>query len=130
MTGISDINILLKSMSPKLREGEYIFAMVQNGQVKDLKPMMVFEEEEGTTAVIAKTEADQHKISYDASWKLITLTIHSDLQAVGLLAAVCGKLADAGISVNTVSAFYHDHLFILPEKAEEAMELLAELSKP
>lgn len=127
MTGISDINILLKSMSPELREGEYIFAVVE--KVDDLNPMMVFEEEEGATVILTKQEADSHQVHYDASWKLITLTIHSDLQAVGLLAAICTKLAEAGISVNAVSAFYHDHLFVLPERAEEALVLLKEFSK-
>jgi hypothetical protein len=39
-------------------------------------------------------------------------------------------LADAGISVNAVSAFYHDHLFVPDHRAEEALCLLPKMSKP
>jgi hypothetical protein len=55
---------------------------------------------------------------------MITLTIHSDLQAVGFLAPIMTRLAEAGISVNPVSAFYHDHLFVPWDKRNEAMEIL------
>ncbi|MFA5351764.1 MAG: ACT domain-containing protein [Candidatus Gracilibacteria bacterium] len=128
MKGISDINILLKSMNPKLRKGEYIFAVVTKNQAKTLNPVMTFEEEEGETVVIDKQEADAKKISYDSSWKLITLTIHSDLQAVGLIAAISNKLAESEMSINVVSAFYHDHLFVSPERSEEAMQILKNIS--
>jgi hypothetical protein len=43
---------------------------------------------------------------------------------VGFLAAITGRLADAGISVNPVSAFYHDHLFVPEHKADEALHHL------
>ena len=45
-----------------------------------------------------------------------------------LLAAITAKLAAGGISVNPVSAFYHDHLFVPADKAEMAMNLLSEFS--
>jgi hypothetical protein len=36
-------------------------------------------------------------------------------------------LASAGISVNPISAYYHDHLFVPSERAEKVMKLLDEL---
>lgn len=59
---------------------------------------------------------------------MISLMAHSSLDAVGFLAAITAKLAAAGISVNPVSAFYHDHLFVPFDKAEMAMNLLSEFS--
>ena len=59
------------------------------------------------------------------SCRMITLDVHSALDAIGFLAAVATLLAKAGISVNAVSAYYHDHLFVPREKADEAMRLLA-----
>jgi hypothetical protein len=50
--------------------------------------------------------------------------VHSALTAVGFLAAITTRLAEAGISVNAVSAYYHDHLFVPWERREEAMEVL------
>jgi hypothetical protein len=47
---------------------------------------------------------------------------------VGFLAAITASLAEAGISVNAVSAFYHDHLFVPVERAEDAKLLLQRLA--
>jgi hypothetical protein len=62
-------------------------------------------------------------------WAMITLTVHSDLAAIGFLAAITRKLADGGISVNPVSAFYHDHLFVPWEKRDATMAILESFGK-
>ena len=62
--------------------------------------------------------------------RMITLSVHSSLDAVGFLAAVTAKLATAGMGVKPASAFYHDHLFVPAGPAEGAMRLLAELVRP
>ena len=46
---------------------------------------------------------------------MITLDIHSSLEAVGFIARIANVLALHDMGVNPVSAFYHDHLFV-PEK--------------
>ena len=43
---------------------------------------------------------------------MITVMVHSALDAVGFLATITTRLAAAGIGVNLVSAFFHDHLFV------------------
>ena len=58
----------------------------------------------------------------------ITLAIHSDLEAVGLTAAVSAELTRHGISANVVAAFYHDHIFVPAADAERAVEALRTLS--
>ena len=50
--------------------------------------------------------------------------MHSSLEAVGLLAEVARRLAAHGISVNVVSGYYHDHLFVPVDRAEEALAAL------
>ncbi|RVA88555.1 ACT domain-containing protein, partial [Mesorhizobium sp. M7A.F.Ca.CA.004.02.1.1] len=60
--------------------------------------------------------------------RMVTLNIHSSLEAVGFLAAITTRLAAAGMGVNPVSAFYHDHLFVPADRAEEALELLVGLA--
>ncbi|RWD18536.1 ACT domain-containing protein, partial [Mesorhizobium sp.] len=50
-------------------------------------------------------------------------------EAVGFLAAITTRLAGAGMGVNPVSAFYHDHLFVPADRAEEAMAMLMELAE-
>lgn len=55
--------------------------------------------------------------------------VFSILEAVGFLATITNKLAENNISVNAVSAYYHDHLFVTTDKAEQAMHVLMEMSK-
>jgi hypothetical protein len=59
---------------------------------------------------------------------MITLEVHSSLEAVGFLAAIATRLAAAGIGVNPVAGYFHDHLFVPEARAEEAMRLLDELA--
>ncbi|WP_348526206.1 ACT domain-containing protein, partial [Mesorhizobium sp.] len=44
------------------------------------------------------------------------------------LAAITAKLAAADMGVNPVSAFYHDHLFVPADRAEEALAILGQLA--
>ncbi|MGY4371427.1 hypothetical protein ACVW1A_007492 [Bradyrhizobium sp. LB1.3] len=78
--------------------------------------------------MIPREEAEAAGLSYAFASRLITLTVHSALDAVGFLAAITARLAAAGISVNAVSAFYHDHLFVPADRADEAMAVLQEAS--
>jgi hypothetical protein len=88
----------------------------------------IFHESEGTTLVVTREEAEAAGLAYQFASRLITLTVHSSLESVGFLAAVTAPLAEAGISVNAVSAFYHDHLFVPVDRAEEAMRILRGLA--
>jgi hypothetical protein len=55
---------------------------------------------------------------------MITLNVHSSLEAIGLTAAVAGRLALHGISANVVAAYYHDHIFVPTADAERAVVVL------
>ncbi|MFX0209338.1 MAG: ACT domain-containing protein [Candidatus Hodarchaeota archaeon] len=132
MNGISDLKILLELMKPKVIEGEYVFCTISPQQYikSEIKPLSAFYEKEGVTLIVKRTIAEQNSLPYSNIWAWITLTVHSDLTAIGFLAKITDKLAKAGISVNIVSAYYHDHLFVPIEKADNAIQLLSRLSKP
>lgn len=68
-------------------------------------------------------------LEFEGSFRQITLTVHSSLEAVGLTAAVSTKLAAKGISANVIAAYYHDHIFVQTAKAELALSVLQEFSK-
>ena len=61
--------------------------------------------------------------------RLITLTVHSSLEAVGLTAAFSAALTGAGISANVVAGYYHDHIFVPERDADRAIETLQALSR-
>jgi hypothetical protein len=59
---------------------------------------------------------------------MITLNVHSSLEAVGFMAAVSAKLTEHGIGVNPVSGYHHDHCFVPLGKEQQAMKVLEELA--
>lgn len=61
---------------------------------------------------------------------VITLSVHSSLDAVGLTAAVARQLATGGISCSVVAGYFHDRLFVPIDKADLAVNLLRDLTKP
>jgi hypothetical protein len=130
MSGETNLSILLNSMQPVLREGEYVFCSIDhhNSNYLELNPVCLFYEDEGLTLILNRESADATALPYTSVFRLITLSVHSSLDAVGFLAAITSKLAEHSISVNPVSAYYHDHLFVPAAQAEEVMELLQEFS--
>lgn len=65
-------------------------------------------------------------LKFEGSFRQITLTVHSSLEAVGLTAAVSTKLASKGISANVIAAYYHDHIFVQSSKADAGLLALQE----
>jgi hypothetical protein len=131
MTGETDLKTLLASMTPELLDGIHVFATLAPGvsQPKNLDPVMLFRDREGTTLIVTEDAAKAAGLTASFRCRMITLNIQSSLEAVGFLAAITTRLAAAGMGVNPVSAFYHDHLFVPAERAEEALGLLAELAE-
>jgi len=110
-----DLNRLLASLDPQLQPEEWVFCGLATDEDPSLfSPALVFREREGTTVLVLRS---------------ITLGANSDLDAVGLLAVVTGRIAAAGISCNVVSAYHHDHLLVPVAAAESVMELLRELQQ-
>jgi hypothetical protein len=133
MTGELNLKNLLTSMSPELMDGEYVFCSFQNAQYGDytvLEPIVTCLEQEGLTLVIPKSNADEHKVDYEFTYRRITLKVHSSLEAVGLTAAFSKKLTEHGISANVIAGFFHDHIFIRSDHAKKALEALKELTEP
>ena len=131
MSGIKELDQLLKSMKPHLQDNEFVFCSVK-GQLHDyidLNPVGTFIEPEGLTLILERGLAEQKQLSFDGSFRMITLTVHSSLEAVGLTAAVSTKLAAKDISANVVAAYYHDHIFVPTAKAELALQALSEFSE-
>lgn len=118
-------------MEPVLKPDEYVFTTLYDidwRQIADLQPISVFKEDEGISLVIDRKTADEYDIPYDSVFRLISLHVHSSLDAVGLTAAFSGALGKAGISANVIAAYYHDHIFVPADKADQAVKVLEQLS--
>lgn len=124
-----DLQKLLATMQPELQPGEFVFATVSRTDFKDVQNAAWgwFLESEGITLILEKSAAIAARLDYAFPSRMITLTVHSSLEAVGFLAVITERLAAAGISVNAISAYYHDHLFVPVDRAEDAMDILREI---
>lgn len=132
MSGETDLDKMLSSMSPELMEGEYVFCTfptAQYGDHRNLEPLASLMESEGLTLLVPKSKADEQGLSYDSVFKCISLRVHSSLDALGLTAAFSRKLSEHGISANVIAGFYHDHIFVQAELAGKALEALKELAR-
>ena len=86
-------------------------------------------EREGLTLVVPEEQAVAAglPVLFRAAW--ISLTVHSDFQAVGLTAAFSGALGQAGISCNVVAGAFHDHIFVPAEQAQLTLAVLRTLQR-
>lgn len=123
MVGESNLDILLRNMQPVMHDEEYVFCSVK-AIPAGILPLCTFQEVEGITLILQRQHAVAANLEYNFLSKMITLNIHSDLNAVGFLAKITECLAASGISVNAISAYYHDHLFVPIERADETFKLL------
>jgi hypothetical protein len=89
---------------------------------------MIFREAEGTTIVLLKSEAEAIGIAYQFACRMITLKVHSSLDAIGFMARIANELAREGIPVNPVSGFFHDHLFVPAGRESDAMKILERIA--
>lgn len=125
MSGETDLAALLRGMEPALHPESYVFctlASVPDGVLGDA--LMMFREDEGVTVILPRSTAQWAELTSAYPCRMITLQIHSSLDGVGFLAAITSRLAEHGISVNPVSAFFHDHLFVPEAGADEALAVL------
>lgn len=130
MSGEKDLVVLLQKMEPVLHSGEYVFCTVPHlNQIPDIEKLLFFfRETEAVTVVLEKSVADEWHLDYSYIASLITLTIHSSLEAVGLTAAFAKALQQQNISCNVVAAYFHDHIFVAQNDAQKAVSALKKLS--
>lgn len=121
---------MLRTMDPVLSDNEMVFCWRAGAGIEEctsLSPVGCFIEKEGISLIIERSIAEQYAIEFETTFRAITLTVKSSLQAVGLTAAVAGRLALHGISANIVAAYHHDHIFVPTFDAERALLALRAL---
>ncbi|KAK2799486.1 hypothetical protein FQN50_008458 [Emmonsiellopsis sp. PD_5] len=137
---------LLPTLRPTLSPETYIYLTTTTPPLAPLamhplKPQLLFQEPEGLTIITTRALAEAHgygpggsRSETDSSslafpCRKIMLGVQSSLEAVGLIAAVAGRLGERGISANVVSGFFHDYVFVPEGREGEAMEALEGLAR-
>jgi hypothetical protein len=124
------LEALLGAIQPVLNPGVYAFVSVSEGQRLDPAGIIAsIREAEGLSVIVTEAVASEAGLApaYLCAW--ITLSVNSDLAAVGLTAAFSACLADAGISCNVVAGACHDHIFVPVRQAQAALQALQALQQ-
>ena len=130
MSGERDLDTLRREMAPQLHPETFVYCSFPDFRIPPgLEPICTFREAEGVTAIVEKAQAEDSAVPYVFESHLITLTVHSALDAVGFIATLAGRLADADIPCNVVAGYHHDHLFVPWERRDEALAVLQRLAK-
>ena len=124
--GETDLDSLIKNMNPILEDEELVFCSLPPARAEEYFVLCqgYYVEREGITVIIGKHLADLNALAYDLVFTRITLNVFSSMAAVGFLARITEVLAAQGFSVNVVSAYYHDHLYVQSDQAQSALETL------
>jgi hypothetical protein len=127
--GEKSLTTLLSTLKLAIHPETFVFLTLPPSQSPPptLYLHMTFREAEGLTIITTKESAMLHNLDYTFPSKMITLNIHSSLDAVGFMAAISKKLTEHSIGANPVSGFYHDHCFVPLGKELDAMNALEDL---
>jgi uncharacterized protein len=118
----------MKPLDPVLNPGAHVFVSLPPGvTIEPASVIASIQEPEGLTVVMREADAQERGLRalYRCAW--ITLSLNSDLEAVGLTAMFATALANIGISCNVIAGAYHDHIFVPVDQAEQALSELRRL---
>ncbi|NRB02637.1 MAG: ACT domain-containing protein [Rhodobacteraceae bacterium] len=123
---------MIAGMTPVLKDGRFQFVTctAENAATQaalTAQALALFHEDEGVSLVVPSTAARAAGVLDGPDMAQITLNVYSDLEGIGLTAAVAEALAARGIPANVIAAFHHDHVFVPHARGAEALEILQRL---
>ena len=127
---IAELDELLRSLEPRLNPGDYVFlSLPEGGRFEPSAAVAFIREAEGISVVMHAAAAAAAGFPITQTYAWISLSVHSDLQSVGLTAALSQALAARQISCNVVAGARHDHLFVPSSQAQAALAELQSLQR-
>src|SRR5262249_1499754 len=95
VSGASEFSNLLATLEPELSASEIVFCHFPGVSFEDKPPFRslgAFDEREGLTLIVSRSEAEMNGLPFETALRVITLNVRSSLDVVGLTAAVAGSL--------------------------------------
>ncbi len=77
MPGLTDLEAMLSTLEPTIRNGEFVYASVSEQEARELPAQALIQENEGITVVMHREDAEAAGVNdeFVAAW--ISLTVHS-----------------------------------------------------
>ncbi len=120
--GETDLAAMLTAIDVVARPGEFVYVVRAPGEPAPPDALAKIDEVASVSYVVPAGSPADMGARYRAAW--LTVTVPSSLQAVGLTAALGTALAAAGIPCNVLAGFYHDHLLVPADQAEQAIAVV------
>ncbi|KAM5349588.1 hypothetical protein ACJ41O_006093 [Fusarium nematophilum] len=129
--GETSLQKLLATLTTVLHPATFVFVTLPPSATMPppSETQMVFHESEGVTLIMKQEDAIARGLDYAFPSRMITLDVHSSLEAVGFMAVIATRLAARGMGVNPVSGYFHDHVFVPTGREEEAIVVLQDLAR-
>ncbi|MCB4378954.1 ACT domain-containing protein [Synechococcus sp. MU1644] len=124
---VKDTQAMIAGMTPIIVPGDWVFCSVTGTDTIPPDAFAVIQEAEDTTLILPEATAKAGGYQSSAVMQLITLQVNSDLEGVGLTAAVATSLANQNIPCNVVAGYHHDHIFVPKTQAGIAYATLLDV---
>ncbi|WP_299208032.1 ACT domain-containing protein [uncultured Tateyamaria sp.] len=124
---VKDTQAMIAGMTPIIVPGDWVFCAVNGTDTIPPDAFAVIQEAEGTTLILPEETAKAGGYQSSTVMQLITLQVNSDLEGVGLTAAVATALAKQYIPCNVVAGYHHDHIFVPKTQAGIAYATLLDV---
>jgi uncharacterized protein len=123
-----DLAKLCAGIDPEISQTIYVYCSFPDFALPPgVSALCTFRESEGLTAVLELKDAEILALPYTFKSRLMTLNVHSSLEAIGFLAVVSACLAQANVPCNAISGYFHDHILVPLDRADEAFVALRSL---
>ena len=124
---VKETQAMIAGMTPIIVPGDWVFCAVTGAGTIPADAFAVIQEAEGTTLILPEATAKTGGYPCSGVMQLITLQVNSDLEGVGLTAAVATALATRNIPCNVVAGYHHDHIFVPKTQAGIAYAALLDV---
>lgn len=124
--GTLDLGKMLEQLDVILAGEPYCYVRMADGnQVPPADSCFaLIREAEGQCAILPIERAEDLGLEPIFKSALLSLTVHSSLEAVGLTAWFSARLGEAGISCNVIAGLHHDHILVPWDRRFQAVEVL------
>ena len=126
---VKDTTAMIAGMTPIRVPGDWVFCTVKRSDPTPADVFALIHEDEGTTLILPLSTATKQGFDASPVMALFTLQVHSDLEGVGLTAAVATALTHENIPCNVVAGYHHDHIFVPKAQADTALAALLAAQK-
>lgn len=129
---VKDTTAMIAGMDPVLDASLWVYCCEPDtARAAALTPdaFTTVREAEGVTLILPLDLATAQGYDTKLPMRRITLTVFSDLEGIGLTAAVAQALTDVEVSCNVVAGFHHDHVFVPESDSTRAMGALRALQQ-